>query len=127
MSNPSLSDPATNPDQSVVASQQAQPQVPTSVAGSATLDAQTAAGGVQPEGEPISAPIATNFPAATEAGNARTAGVSDVRESSTGGQSSDKGSVNFQNNLDVPSDRVQNLPDTDSLELPNDPETNLPD
>ncbi|MBW4443755.1 MAG: hypothetical protein KME10_21510 [Plectolyngbya sp. WJT66-NPBG17] len=127
MSDPSLSDPATNPDQSVVASQQAQPQVPANVAGSAMLDAQTAAGEVHPEGEPISAPIATNFPGATDAGDARAAGGSDVRDSSTGEQSSDKGFVNFQNNLDVPSDRVQNLPDADSLELPNNSETNLPD
>ncbi|ARV57498.1 hypothetical protein BZZ01_01595 [Nostocales cyanobacterium HT-58-2] len=40
----------------------------------------------------------------------------------------EKGSVNLQNNPDLPSEQMQgNLPDTDPIEMPIDPETNLQD
>jgi hypothetical protein len=132
MSEPSLSDKATNPDQSVVASEQAQPLTPPNVQGSALLDSQAKAGENQPTGEPIDAPIATNASSATATGDPKTAGVSGEMGAFSGGASSpEKGAVNLQNNPDVPGDRANysqgRLPDTDSVEVPIDPETNLPD
>lgn len=131
MSNPSLSDPAIDPDQSVVASQQAQPLTSQNVQGSALLDAGATAGGNQSEGEPIEAPIATNFSSATATADPKTAGVSgEMGAFSTNDLSTEKGSVNLHNNPDVPSDRMDSpqgkLPDTDPIGLPIDPATNLP-
>ncbi len=129
MSDPSLSDQATNPDQSVVASEQAQPLTSTNVQGSAMLDAQVAARGNQPEGDPTAYPIATNFSGATATGDAKTAGASGVMGSfSTNEQSAEKGSVNLQNNPDVPNAQMQGtLPNTDPIGMPINPETNLPE
>jgi hypothetical protein len=126
MSDPSLSDQATNPDQSVVASEQTQPLTSTNVQGSAMLDAQVAAGN-QPEGDPIAYPIATNFSGGTATGDAKTAGASTVMGPySTNEQSSEKGSVNLHNNPDVPNAQMQGtLPNTDPIGMPIDPETNL--
>ena len=129
MSDPSLSDQATTPDQSVVASEQAQPLTSTNVQGSAMLDAQVAARGNQPEGDPIAYLIATNFSGATATGDSKTAGASGVMGSfSTDEPSSEKGSVNLQNNPDVPNAQMQGtLPNTDPIGMPIDPETNLPE
>jgi hypothetical protein len=129
MNDPSLSDSATTPDRSTVASDQAQPLTPSNVQGSAMLDAQIAVGGNQPEGEPTNAPIATNFSGATATGDSKTAGASGVMGSfSTDEPSSEKGSVNLQNNPDVPNAQMQGtLPNTDPIGMPIDPETNLPE
>lgn len=131
MSNPSLSDLATNPNPSVVASQEAQPLTSQNVQGSALLDAAIATGGNQPEGEPIEAPIATNFSEATATGDPKTAGVSgEMGAFSADNPSGEKGSVNLQDNPDVPRDRLDSpqdkLPDTDPIGMPIDPSTNLP-
>lgn len=127
MNDPSLSDPATTPDKSVVASEQAQPLTSSNVQGSAMLDANIAAGENQPEGDPTNFPIATNFSKATATGDPKTAGASTViGPYSTDEQSSDKGYVNLQNNPDVPNDQMQGtLPNTDPIGMPIDPETNL--
>ncbi|MBW4562770.1 MAG: hypothetical protein KME32_16800 [Mojavia pulchra JT2-VF2] len=127
--DPSLSNPAITPDQSTVASQQAQPHTPTNVAGSAMLDAQAAAGGNEPEGDPTNFPIATNFPKAGVSGDPKTAGASTIMgPDSTDEQNSEKGSVNLQNNPDIPSDEMQGtLPNTDPVGMPIDPETNFPE
>ncbi|MBW4421824.1 MAG: hypothetical protein KME13_21825 [Myxacorys californica WJT36-NPBG1] len=132
MSDPSLSNQATNPDQSVVASQQSQPLTPQNVQGSAMLDAHVEAGGTQPEGEPVNNAIATNFSDTTGAGDPKTAGVAgEMGAFSTDDPSAEKGSVNLHNNPDVPADRQDSLqgtlPDTDSTKMPIDPATNLPD
>lgn len=132
MSDPSLSDQAANPDQAVVASQQAQPLTPQNVQGSAMLDAQAKARGNQPEGEPISAPIATNFSGATGTGEPKTAGVAgEMGAFSTNQAPAEKGVVNLHNNPDVPSDREDSLqgklPDSDPIEMPINPDTNLRD
>ena len=126
MNDPSLSDQATSPDQSVVASQQDQPHSSSNVAGSAMLDAQATAGN-QPEGEPITEAIATNFSGGAATGDAKTAEASSVMGPySTDQQSSEKGSVNLQNNPDVPNAQMQGtLPITDPIGMPIDPETNL--
>lgn len=127
MTDPSLSNSTTAPDRSVVAAQEAQPQTP-SVAGSSTLDGHIATGETQPAGEPIAAPIATNFSTAGGTDNSKMAGVDDRAEAdSTKVQSADQGFVHLQNNSDVPAERVQGLPDTDQMKLPIDTEVNLPD
>ncbi len=74
MSDASMSNRATEPDQSIASSQQAQPQAPPHVAGNALLDANAAAEETtNPQGEPIAYPIATNFSGATATGNVETA------------------------------------------------------
>jgi hypothetical protein len=125
--DPSLSNPVISPDRSVVASGQAQPNTPTNVAGSAMLDAQAAIGGNEPEGDPTNFPIATNFTKADASGDPKTAGASTIMGPySTDEQVSEKGSINLQNNPDIPSDRIQGtLPNTDPIGMPIDPETNL--
>ncbi|MBW4449316.1 MAG: hypothetical protein KME38_21365 [Spirirestis rafaelensis WJT71-NPBG6] len=125
--DPSLSNPAITPDQSTIASQQAQPHTPTNVAGSAMLDAQAAAGGNEPEGDPTNFPIATNFTKADATGDPKTAGASTIMGPySTDKQISEKGSVNLHNNPDVPSDEMQGtLPNTDRIGMPIDAENNL--
>ena len=132
MSDPSLSDQAVNPDQSVVAAQQSQPLTPQNVQGSAMLDAALEAGESQPSGEPISEPIASNFSNAAGTGDSKTAGVSsEMGAFSASGSSAEKGAVNLHNNPDVPSDRQDSprgtLPDTDPIGMPTDPGINLPD
>lgn len=126
MNDPSLSDAATTPDRSVVASEQAKPLTPSNVQGSAMLDAQIAAGGNQPEGDPTNAPIATNFSRETTTGDAKTAGASTIMGPYSEQQPSEKGRVNLQNNPDVPNNEIQgSLPNTDPIGMPIDPETNL--
>lgn len=132
MSDPSLSDHATNPDQSVVASDQAQPLTPQNVQGSAMLDADIEARENQPEGEPINAPIATNFSDTSATGDPKIAGAAgEMGAFSSSERSTEKGSVNLHNNPDVPRDRSDSLqgtiPDTDPTGMPTDPDTNLPD
>jgi hypothetical protein len=132
MSDPSLSDQAVNPDQAVVASEQSQPLTAQNVQGSAMLDARVEVGGSQPEGDPISAPIATNFSGATGTGDAKTADVSgEMGAFSTVESSDEKGVVNLHNNPDIPansSDSLQGvLPDTEQIGMPTDSATNLPD
>lgn len=128
MTDPSLSNPANAPDRAVVASQQAQPHTDTNVAGSAMLDAQAAAGGNQPSGEPVDAPIATNFSGATTTGDPQTAGASTDRGTDTPeGQSLEAGRVNLQQDADVPNSQMTgSLPDTDPVGPPIDSATNLP-
>jgi len=128
MTDPSLSDPAATPDRAVIASEEARPQAPTNVAGSAMLDAQVAAGGTQPQGEPVDAPIATNFSGATTVGDPQTAGVTTSHGVGTSEEPSlEQGRVNLQHDPDVPEPEMSgNLPDTDPVGLPIDPETNLP-
>jgi hypothetical protein len=128
MSDPSLSDQDIHPDQSVVASQQTQPLTQQNVQGSALLDAN-AAGTPQPEGEPISNPIATNFSTA-EADTAKTAGVSGEMGAFEQEHPAEQGAVNLHNNPDIPGDRESpqsELPDADPMTLPIDSDTNLPD
>jgi hypothetical protein len=131
MSEPSLSDQATNPDQSVVASQQAQPLTSQNAQGSAMLDADREAGGSQPQGEPIAAPIATNTSTASGTGDPKTAGVASEMGAFSTNNPAEKGAVNLHNNPDVPGNRDNSLsgtlPDTDPVKMPTDPETNLPD
>ncbi|MBD2459569.1 hypothetical protein H6G89_00805 [Oscillatoria sp. FACHB-1407] len=132
MSDPSLSDQAKNPDRPVVASEQAQPLTSQNVQGSAMLDAHAEVGGNQPEGEPVNAPIATNFSGATTTGDPKTAAASgEMGAFSTDASSAEKGSINLQNNPDIPGDRNDtpqaDLPDTDQMKLPINAETNLRD
>ncbi|MCC2695386.1 hypothetical protein [Nodularia sp. LEGE 04288] len=111
---PSVSDPAINPDQSVVASQEAQPHTPTNVAGSAMLDAQAVAGEQEPQADPTNFPIATNFTQAQSTGDSKTAGVStDMKTDVTDEQTSEKGAVNLLNHPDIPNPEQQgNLPNS---------------
>jgi hypothetical protein len=132
MNDPSLSEQATTPDQSVVAADQAQPSMSQDNQRGVLLDADREVGGNQLQGEPANAPIATNFSSATAVGDAKLAGASGEMGAFSGNQqSAETGSVQLQNNPDVPSDRQDSLegvlPDTDPMVLPNNPETNLPD
>jgi hypothetical protein len=126
MNNPSLSDQATTPDQAVVAPEETQPHTPTNVSGSAMLDAHVETGGAQPEGDPIAAPIATNFSAAGAAGDAKTATASVTSEPLSAGQEqSEAGQVHLRSNPDVANDQMQGtLPNTDPIGMPIDPDTN---
>ncbi|MBD0388279.1 MAG: hypothetical protein ICV54_17675 [Nostoc sp. C3-bin3] len=119
---------AISPDQSVVASGQAQPNTPVNVAGSAMLDAQATIGENEPEGNPTNFPIATNFTKAEASGDPKTAGASTIMGtySSANEQLSEKGSVNLHNNSEIPSDQMQGtLLNTNPIGMPIDPETNL--
>jgi hypothetical protein len=82
---------------------------------------------LNPQGEAISDPIATNFSSATGTGDNKTAEVSTVAESYSGDEEqSEKGSVHLQNNSNIPDTSLQGtLPDTDSIQLPIDSDTNL--
>ncbi|MBD2106873.1 MULTISPECIES: hypothetical protein [unclassified Nodosilinea] len=126
MSEPTLSNQQTNPDQAVIASEHAQLMAPTNASGSAMLDAHAAAGEAQPEGDPVESPIATNFSTASTSGDAKTADVATVSGPSTVDQSSEQGQVNLQNNPDIPGEGMQGtLPNTDPIGIPLDPDTNL--
>lgn len=132
MQNPSLSDQDIHPDQSVVAAQQAQPLTQQNVQGSAMLDADIAAGAPQPEGAPVSDPIATNFSSTTANGDPKTAGTaSEMGTFAAPTATAETGRVNVHRNPDVPRDRPDSpqgtLPDTDPMTLPIDASTNLPD
>ncbi len=91
------------------------------------LNAQAAAGGQEPEGDPTNYPIATNFIKVDTTGDPKTAGASSMMGAySTDEAVSEKGSVNLHNNPDIPSDQMQGtLPNTDPTGMPIDSETNL--
>ena len=132
MNDLSLSEQATNPDQAVVATDQAQPSMSHDNQRGVMLDADREAGGNQPQGEPANVPIATNFSSTTTDGDPKLAGASGEMGAFSGDQqSAEEGSVQLQSNPDVPSDQQDSLegtlPDTDPMVLPNNPETNLPD
>lgn len=134
MNDPSLSEQATTPDQAVIASEQAQPLTSQNVQGSAMLDTniEAEAEGNQPEGEPLDAPIATNFSRATATGAPKTVGAnSEMGSFSTNKSAVETGTVNLHNNPNVPSDRQDSwqasLPDTDVIQQPTGADTNLPD
>jgi len=92
------------------------------------LDAQAATGGNQPQGEPVDAPIATNFSGATTVGDPQTTGATTSQGAGTSEEPSlEQGRVNLQRDSDVPEQEMSgNLPDTDPVGLPIDPATNLP-
>ncbi|MBD2196832.1 MULTISPECIES: hypothetical protein [Calothrix] len=125
----SLSNPAIDPEKSVVTSQEAQPHIPANVAGSAMLDAQVVAGRNEPEGDPINYPIATNFVKADATGDPKTAGSASMMGTYSPDEPvSEKGSVNLHNNPEIPSEQMQGtLPNTDPIGMPIDSETNFPD
>jgi hypothetical protein len=129
MSDASMSNQANEPDQSIASSQQAQPHASTSAAGSALLDANAASGKTtDPQGEPVAAPIATNFSRATAAGETDTVTVATNSESNFAGQDNQEtGKVHPQADTDVASDQIQEMPDADPAQLPIDSEVNLPD
>ncbi|MUG98820.1 hypothetical protein F7734_43620 [Scytonema sp. UIC 10036] len=130
MNDASMPNQATEPDQNMASSQQAQLHAPPNAGGSGMLDANIAAGvSTNPQGEVLDDPIATNFSSATGTGDAKSAEVSTVAGPySSDREQSEKGSVNFQNNPDIPDTHVPGtLPDTDEIGLPIDPETNLRD
>ncbi len=131
MSNASMPNQASEPNQEVGASQQAQVFAPSDAGGSAVLDATIAAGtSTNPEGEAIAHPIASNFSSTTgTTGDAKTAGASTIAGSyAADGEHSEKGRVNLHNNPDVPgSDAQGTLPDTDPIQRPIDPEVNHPE
>jgi len=121
MSNASMPNQATEPNQEVGASQQGEAFAPPSPGGSAVLDANIAAGvSTNPEGEAIAHPIASNFSSQNGQADAKTAGASTIAGSySADGEQTQKGQVNLHNNPDVPnSDAQGTLPDTDPIELP---------
>ncbi|MBD1917845.1 MULTISPECIES: hypothetical protein [Cyanophyceae] len=126
MSEPTLSNQQTNPDQAVISSEQAQPMAPTNASGSAMLDAHAAVGEAQPEGDPVEYPVATNFSTASASGDAKTADVATVSGTFTADQASEQGQVNLQNNPDTPGEGMQGtLPNTDPVGMPLDPDTNI--
>ncbi len=121
MSDASMPNQASEPNQEVGASQQAQAFAPPNPGGSAVLDGTIAAGvSTNPEGEAIANPIATNFSSETAAADAKTAEASTIAGSySTGQEQSEKGRVNLHNNPDVPdSDAQGTLPNTDPIGTP---------
>jgi hypothetical protein len=127
MSDASMPNQATEPNQEVASSQQAQLYAPPNPGGSVLLDANIAAGvNIHPEGEAIANPIATNFSSGTGTGDAKTAGASTIAGPySADRQQSEKGVVNLHNNPDVPDSNAQEtLPNTDPIGLTIDPEVN---
>lgn len=130
MSDASIPNQATEPDQEIASSGQAQLNVPPNAGGSALLDANIAAGAsVSPEGEAIANPIATNFSSGTGTGDAKTAQASTLAGPySADREQSEEGTVHLQNNPDVPDSNAQGtLPNTDPTGLGIDPDVNLPD
>lgn len=128
MSDASMPNQASEPNQEVGASQQAQVFAPPNPGGSAVLDANIAAGvSTNPEGEPIDHPIATNFSSETGQTDAKTAEASTIAGPySTDEEQSEKGRVNLHNNPDVPdSDAQGTLPNTDPVGLPINSDVNL--
>lgn len=128
MSDASMPNQASEPNQEVGASQQAQVFAPPNAGGSAVLDANNAAGvSTNPEGEPIAHPIATNFSSQTGQADAKTAEASTIAGPySTDGEQTEKGRVNLHNNPDVPDSNAQGtLPNTDPIGLPINSDVNL--
>jgi hypothetical protein len=112
---------ASEPNQEVGASQQAQVFAPPNAGGSAVLDGNIAAGtSTNPEGEAMANPIATNFSSETGQADAKTAKASSIAEPYSADRAqTEKGRVNLHNNPDVPgSDAQGTLPDTDPIKLP---------
>ncbi|HEY9670488.1 MAG TPA: hypothetical protein V6D11_03525 [Waterburya sp.] len=130
MSDASMPNQASEPNQEVGASQQAQVFAPPNSGGSAVLDADIAAGvSTNPEGEPIAHPIATNFSSEIGQADAKTADASTIAGPySTDGEQREKGRVNLHNNPDVADSNAQGtLPNTDPVGLPLNSEVNLPE
>ncbi|MEW6497987.1 MAG: hypothetical protein AB1589_36630 [Cyanobacteriota bacterium] len=129
MSDASMPNQATEPNQEVGASEQAQVFAPPNPGGSAVLDANIAAGATtNPEGEPLANPVATNFSSQTgTTGDAKTGEASSIAGPySSDREQSEKGHVNLHNNPDVANSNAQGkLPDTDPIELPIDSDVNL--
>lgn len=112
---------ATEPNQEVGASQQAQLHAPPNASGSAVLDATIEAGvSTNPEGEAIANPVATNFSSETGQADAKTAETSTIAGSFSADEAqSEKGRVNLHNNPDVVDSNAQGtLPNTDPIGLP---------
>jgi hypothetical protein len=129
MSDASMPNQASEPNQEVGASQQAQVFAPPNPGGSAVLDANIAAGAsTSPEGEAIAHPIASNFSSQTGQADAKTAGSSTIAgPDSADGEQSEKGVVNLHNNPDVADSNAQGtLPNTDPIGLPINSDVNLP-
>lgn len=130
MTDAAMPNQASQPEQDVAASQQAQVYAPPNAGGSATLDAAIAAGEqTYPQGEPIAQPIASNFSAATGNRAAKTADASTVAGPyAADAEQSEQGKVHLQNNPNPAGEAGEGaLPDTDPTGLPLDPQTNLPD
>lgn len=129
MSDASMPNQATEPDQDTAASQQAQLHAPPNLGGSAVLDANIAAGeSTNPEGEALTDPIASNFSSATGTRDAKTADVSTVAGPYSAGGDKSERDVHLQNDPNPPGNTLEGtLPDTDLIKLPLDPDTNLPD
>jgi hypothetical protein len=127
ISDASMPNQASEPNQEVGASQQAQVFAPPNPGGSAVLDANNAAGvSTNPEGEPIAHPIATNFSSETGQADAKTAGASTIAGPySTDEEQTEKGHVNLHNNPDVPDSNAQGtIPNIDPVGLPINSEVN---
>lgn len=134
MTDASTPKQASEPDQEIVSSDQAQVYAPPNPGGSAQLDANIAASG-STHPETVTDPIATNFSSGT--GDAKMVGAESVAGSdASSGTSSDtgtqaameKGTVHLQNRSTVSDNEVQGtLPDTDPNSLPIDADVNLPD
>lgn len=122
MSDASMPNQASEPNQEVGASQQAQVFAPSNPGGSAVLDGNIAAGvSTNPEAEAIANPIATNFSSQTgTTGDAKMAEASTIAGSySADGEQTEKGRVNLHNNPDVADSNAQGrLPNTDPVGLP---------
>jgi hypothetical protein len=132
MTDASLPNQASKPDQNIAAAQQGQVYAPPNPGGSAMLDADIAAReNTNPEAEEFADPIATNFSSATATGESKTAEVSgEMGAFPSDSPSTEKGSVNLHNNPDVPNagrNSLQGMPDTDPTGMPIDADTNLPD
>jgi hypothetical protein len=127
MSDASMPNQASEPNQEVGASQQAQVFAPPNPGGSAVLDGNIAAGvSTNLEGEPLSNPIATNFLSETGQADAKTADASSIAGPySADRKQPEKGRVNLHNNPDVADSNAQGtLPNTDPVGLPIDSDVN---
>jgi len=128
MADPSRPNPATNPDDAVVSSDQTQPMVPSTPSGNAQLDAHIATGEAQPEGDPVEYPIATNVAESSRAGASKTANVNVEGPNSMGAEPASKGNVNLRSHTDIADDQMQGIqPDTDPTGIPMDRDVNRPD
>ncbi|MBF2050541.1 MAG: hypothetical protein IGS54_24790 [Elainella sp. C42_A2020_010] len=85
---------ATEPDQEIAASQQAQAFAPPNSGGSAMLDAHIAAGETTaPKVEGAEEPIATNFSSSSGKADAKTADGTTVAETASADESAEQGTV----------------------------------
>lgn len=121
MSDASMPNQASEPNQEVGASQQSQAFAPPNPGGSAVLDANIAAGtSTNPEGEALANPVATNFSSETGQADAKTAEASSIAGPySADTELPEKGRVNLHNNPDVADSNAQGtLPNTDPVGVP---------